>query len=399
MSNFIETIRSPAEIQALTMDLLKSAKIEILGLFSTSNGFHRQERAGSLSLAEEVSKSQGIQVRILTPFDEKIREMEQNLKKERGFEIRDIEEGSRTRVSILIVDRKSSLVVELDDDAKESSLDAIGPATYTNGVAMVNTYATFFESLWKQSELYKKVKNHDRLQNEFISFAAHELRTPIQPILALSQHLLSQEFVLDAKQRKEYLEIIVRNAIRLQQLTEDILDITKIERSSLQLKLEQINFNEIVVSAIQDANGSLDNNSKVKINCHFSEAETNLVKGDRQRLSQVMTNLLNNSIKYTSEGKIEVFIEHSKEGFQANDQFMIIRVRDTGVGIDPQMMDKLFSKFGTKSETGTGLGLFISKGIVEAHGGGIWAENNVDGTGACFAFKLPLSHYNKSRIN
>ena len=101
--------------------------------------------------------------------------------------------------------------------------------------------------------------------------SAHELRTPIQPILALSQHLLSQEFVLDAKQRKEYLEIIVRNAIRLQQLTEDILDITKIERSSLQLKLEQINFNEIVLSAIQDANGSLDNNSKVKINCHFSE--------------------------------------------------------------------------------------------------------------------------------
>ncbi len=93
-----------------------------------------------------------------------------------------------------------------------------------------------------------------------LAMAAHELRTPIQPILALSQHLLSQESALDAKQRKEYLEIIVRNAIRLQQLTEDILDITKIERRSLQLKLEQINFNEIVFSSIQDANGSLDNN-------------------------------------------------------------------------------------------------------------------------------------------
>ena len=169
MSNFIETIRNPGEIQALTMDLVKSAKNEILGLFSTSNGFHRQERAGSLSLAEEVSKSQGIRVRILTPFDDKIRQMEQNLKKERGFEIRDIEEGSRTRVSILIVDRRFSLVVELNDDAKESSLEAIGPATYSNGEAMVNTYASFFESLWKQSELYKKVKIHDRLQNEFIS--------------------------------------------------------------------------------------------------------------------------------------------------------------------------------------------------------------------------------------
>ena len=114
--------------------------------------------------------------------------------------------------------------------------------------------------------------------------------------------------------------------------------------------------------------------------------------GDRQRLSQVIINLLNNSIKHTSKGKIDVFIERSKAGSRSNDQFVIIRVRDTGVGIDPQMMDKLFSKFGTKSETGTGLGLFISKGIVEAHGGHIWAENNVDGIGACFAFRLPLSH-------
>jgi two-component system, OmpR family, sensor histidine kinase VicK len=391
MSNFIETIRKPGEIQALTMDLVKSAKKEILGLFSTSNGFHRQERAGSLSLAEEVSKSQGIQVRILTPFDDKISQLEQDMKNESGFEIRDIEEGSRTRVSILIVDRRFSLVVELKDDAKESSLEAIGPATYSNGEAMVNTYASFFESLWKLSELHEKVKTHDRLQNEFISMAAHELRTPIQPILALSQHLFSQDSA-SANQRKEYLEIIVRNAIRLQQLTENILDITKIERRSLQLKLEQINFNEIVFSSIQDANGSLDNKSKVKINCHFSKNETNFVRGDRQRLSQVMTCLLNNSIKHTSKGKIDVFIERSKEGSRANDQFVIIRVRDTGVGIDLQMMDKLFSKFGTKSETGAGLGLFISKGIVEAHGGGIWAENNVDGTGACFAFNLPLFH-------
>ena len=197
---------------------------------------------------------------------------------------------------------------------------------------------------------------------------------------------------MDAKERKEYLEIIVRNAIRLQQLTEGILDITKIERRSLQLKLEQIDFNEIVFRSIQDAKGSFDNKSKVKINCHFSKNETNFVRGDYQRLSQVMTNLLNNSIKYTSNGKIDVFIERSKEGSRVDDQFVIIQVRDSGVGIDPQMMDKLFSKFGTKSETGTGLGLFISKGIVEAHGGSIWAENNADGIGACFAFKLPLSH-------
>ncbi len=385
----MKTIRKPEEIQALTMDLVMSAKEEILALFSTSNGFHRQERAGALSLAEEVSKLHGVQVMILTPFDDKIRQPEQKPKKERGFEIRDIEDASRTRVSVLIVDRSFSLVVELNDDAKESSLEAIGPATYSNSAATVLSYAWLFESLWNQSELYKKVKVHDRLRNEFISMAAHELKTPIQPVLALSQHLLSQDSVLDSEQRKQYLEIIVRNAIRLQQLTEDILDITKIESRSLQLKLEQFNVNEIVFGSIQDAKGHLDSN-KVKMNLHFSENETNFVSGDRRRLGQVMTNLLDNSINYTFEGNIDVFIERSKEGSRANDQFVLIQIRDTGVGIDSQIMDKLFSKFATKSVTGTGLGLFISKRIVEAHGGAIWAENNATGTGACFAFKLPL---------
>ena len=140
-----------------------------MGLFSTSNGFHRQERAGSLSLAEEVSKSQGIRVRILTPFDDKIRQIEQDLKNERGFEIRDIEEGLNK--SLYLNSRQEVFTSSrVQRDAKESSLEAIGPATYSNGEAMVNTYASFFESLWKQSELYKKVKIHDRLENEFISW-------------------------------------------------------------------------------------------------------------------------------------------------------------------------------------------------------------------------------------
>ena len=205
--------------------------------------------------------------------------------------------------------------------------------------------------------------------------------------------MISHETVLDPKQKEEYLEIIVRNAIRLQRLTEDILDITKIERRSLQLKLETINVNEIVLRSMQDVKGHLDNN-KLEINYHFSENETNFVRADRQRLSQVMTNLLNNSIESTSEGKIDVFIERSKEG--ANDQYVIIQVRDTGVGIHPQMKDKLFSKYGPKSVTGTGLGLFISKGIVEAHGGNIWAENCKNGIGACFRFQastFPLINY------
>ncbi len=236
--NFIETIKDPEKIQNLAFDLIKFAREDILGIFSTFNALHRQKRASSFSLLKEIARSHNVKARILTPFDDKIKQIEQLLKDEAGIEIRPIEQTSRTKVSVLLVDRKFSLVVELKDDVKESSQETIALATYSNSPATVFSYVSIFESLWRQSELYEKLKVHDKLQNEFISMAAHELRTPIQPVLALAQHLLSQDSYLDVKLTQQYLDIIVRNAIHLQQLTEDILDITKIERHSLRLKIE-----------------------------------------------------------------------------------------------------------------------------------------------------------------
>ena len=384
-ANTIEVIDDPDQVLRLTRQLLESANEEIDGIFSSSNAFHRQVRAGMVTLAKSAF-NRNVRVRILVPFDDQITSLEALPLKERGFDIRRIEEGSETTVSIMVVDRKLCLAIELKDDTKQDSVDAIGLGTYSNSTATVHSYLSIFQTLWNQSDLYEKLKAHDRLQNEFINLAAHELRTPIQPILALGQHLLSQDSAMEQGQRLRYLDIIVRNASRLQQLTEDILDSTKIEMRSLQLKLEEIDIREIVIQSVQDAKERQEN-PHIQLSLQFNKDEKNIVKGDRRRLAQVMTNLLNNSMKFTSRGKIDVSI--FKECEKGNSKSVLIQVRDTGSGIDPQIFGKLFTKFNTKSLTGTGLGLFISKGIIEAHGGAIWAENNPSYTGATFTIKLP----------
>lgn len=387
-ANTIEVINDPNQILSLTRELIESANEEIVGIFSSSNAFHRQVRAGMLTLAKKALLMRNVNVKILVPFDEQITQLETLSHEEKGFEIRKMEEGSQTTVSVMVVDRKFSLVVELKDDAKQNSVEAIGLGTYSNSTATVLSYVSIFQTLWNQSALYEKLKIHDRLQNEFISMAAHELRTPIQPILALSQHLLSQDVTLEQNQRLRYLDVIVRNAARLQQLTEDILDSTKIEMRSLQLKLEEIDVHEMVIQSVQDAKDRLQNR-QIQLGLHFNKDENNIVKGDRRRLAQVLTNLLNNSMKFTSKGEIDVFV-FAGSG-KGDSKSVFIQVRDTGSGIDPQMIGKLFTKFITKSITGTGLGLFISKGIIEAHGGIIWAENNLARSGAIFTIKLPLA--------
>jgi signal transduction histidine kinase len=160
---------------------------------------------------------------------------------------------TETKATILVVDRKASLVMELRDDSKSTFIEAIGLSTYSNSKAGVLSYVAIFDNLWKQTELYQKVveaneqlKVHDKMQKEFINIAAHELRTPIQPILGLSDVLVSKKG--DIEQYKELLDAIIRNAKRLQKLTEDILDVTKIESQSLQLKKQRINLNEVILS-------------------------------------------------------------------------------------------------------------------------------------------------------
>ena len=226
---------------------------------------------------------------------------------------------------------------------------------------------------------YEKLKDSDRMKDEFINVAAHELRTPIQPILGLSEIMRPNL----KGQQLQYVDVITRNAKRLQWLTENILDVTKIESHKLLLHKELLNLNDIIINCINDltVNNLHYNNERLKI---IYEPKNIFVSADRARISQVVSNLLSNALKFTTEGSIKVL-------FTLKDSEVIISVRDTGQGIQPEISPKLFTKFASKSFSGTGLGLFISKSIIEAHGGKIWADNNADGGGgSTFHFSLPL---------
>jgi signal transduction histidine kinase len=248
------------------------------------------------------------------------------------------------------------------------------------------TNESLIESNKKLESANKQLELHDKMQKDFINVAAHELRTPIQPILGLAQVLRSRrdnENNNDKEVAEEVylLDVMIRNAKRLQRLAEDILDVTKIEGHSLILHKEKFNLIDLMYEVIQDFKNQI-NNGKVKL-IHEFDKDFIFVEGDRSRISQVVYNLLSNSLKFTKEGTISIVIEKK-------DSHAIISIKDPGTGIDYEILPRLFSKFASKSFEGTGLGLFISKSIIEAHGGKMWAENNVDGNGATFSFSLPL---------
>jgi signal transduction histidine kinase len=215
------------------------------------------------------------------------------------------------------------------------------------------------------------------------------LRTPIQPILSLSTILRPK--IQDARQQ-ELLDVIIRNAKRLLHLTESILDVTKIESQSLTLKKELFDLNDVIINAMNDITlgNEFVNNKNLKLSYRPQHI---LLEADRVRIIQVIYNMLANAVKFTREGTVTVASE-------VRDSTALVKVEDTGQGLDTEVLPMLFTKFGTKApshgvQMGTGLGLFISKSIIEAHGGRIWAKNNATGKGATFTFSLPISEQNR----
>jgi signal transduction histidine kinase len=392
----IEIISNPKEGIKRAWSIIQSAKEEVLILFSSASAVNRQIDMDGWQLLKEILEKRSIKVRVLIPADDDI--MPTTIKEVKStypqIDIRSIDKSLQTRITIVLVDKKECVIVELKKDSEDNSYRAAGLTTYSDSKSIVSSYISIFESFWKQTELYeqleesnKQLKVHDKMQKEFINVAAHELRTPIQPILGLSEVLQSK--IKDSEQRV-LLDIISRNAKRLQRLSEDILDVSRIESQSLGLKKEKFILNDLVLSIVEEYKKEIgDDNNKSKIKLLYNPIEDNniIVYADRFRITQVISNLIGNAIKFTKEergGTVSVNIE------KKNDRWVIVSVKDTGSGIDPEIMPRLFAKFTTKSFKGTGLGLFISKKIIEAHGGKIWAENNIDGKGATVNFSLPL---------
>jgi two-component system, OmpR family, sensor histidine kinase VicK len=417
----IEIILNPKKGIDNAWNIVKSAKKEILIICSTPNAFRRQLQMGAFQLLKEIIEKNNAKVRVLVPAD---RDAELAIKEFAisypRIDIRCLEEPLRTCITIVMVDREECAIVESRDDSKVSSYDAAGVSTYSNSKTIVSSYVSIFESLWNQTELYEQLKKskeqltdlykqvvatneqmkiNSNTQQEFINIAAHELRAPIQPILGLAEVLRDEKRQKQQQQEEgnteqrnvenkdDLLNIIIRNAKRLQRLTENILDITKIENNSIELKKEEFILNRIVLESFTDFANQLSREQKgsVKLALALDKGDV-LVVADKHRINQVISNLLNNAVKFTKQGHITISTEKEKKYGKE----VIVRVTDSGSGIDPDIMSRLFTKFATKSHTGTGLGLYICKSIVETHAGKMWAENNRDGRGATFSFSLPV---------
>lgn len=399
--DIIEILRDPNEIQTLAFNLLKAARDEILIMLSVSNPLIRKEEIEFLELLHGAALLHKVKIKLLTSPDEQINDWQTNIGSVQEIEIRNIEPVLYANLIILVVDKKFSLLVEVKEERKESSDEAIGLACYSNSRLTVSGYSSIFEALWKQSQLFEKltklyeeVRIHNVAQNDFIATIAHELRNPLQSITGLSDILCSRDTSIsgtyDATKEDEMLNIIHKNANRLQLLTEDILDVAKIEAKTLKLNKVEINLNQVIDAAIQDHQKGIIKSGK-QLDLIFSKSDDNnlMIVADENRIYQVMSNLINNAIRSTSEGFIKIDTSISDNG--NGKKHITVYVIDTGTGINPEILPQLFTKFSTKSSGGTGLGLFICKSIVEAHGGKIWGYNNVGEKGATFGFSLPLT--------
>jgi two-component system, OmpR family, sensor histidine kinase VicK len=474
----IEIIVDPKQALEAELRLLNSAKEEVQMIFSTPNTFLLQER--QIGIIQMLSKlaNRGVKVRILTPVDNDVKELISNLKNQQKppkktnsnrtnhannsnnnhnnnrntnansiIDIQNIEPSSSINAKIIIVDKQNSLAMEINDGTKDSLDDTIGLSTLSNSKSTVASYSAIFENLSKQNHLYKqlkesyqKVENTNLMQREFINIAAHELSTPIQPILGYAELLLEEE--IDDR-KKHALLGIVHNSERLQKLASDILDIARIESNTFLVNKKVLNLNSFISNAVKDyikrlgqyeardiaalisnvngggGRGANDDKNKdlkrtgPRLFLRSGPEEEILVQADEERLMQVMHNILDNAFKFTdTHGSVTVTLEkqdtHSQiqteeptqlkqqqQQQQQQQHHAIISITDRGTGIDPDILPKLFSKFATKSYKGTGLGLYISKNIVDAHGGKLLAYNNTDGNGATFTIMIPI--FNKGQ--
>jgi len=300
----------------------------------------------------------------------------------------------KIKTTFLIVDKKLVFIIDVKDDNKDNFLEAVGYATFHTSKSRTESYNFIFDTIWRQADLYEslreanknllysyqKLEEHDAMEKEFINIAAHELRTPSQSIIGYSELLKNLP-----ERNKQYEAAILRNAERLFSLVTDMLNIARIESQTMKLNKTVFDLNVKIQNVIKDVSQQteLSNNDKVKI--EFVPIEKVDIIADKEKIFEVFANLVNNAIKFTKQGTITIILKREYKTNQAT-----VTIKDSGPGIDPEIIPHLFSKFKTKSEKGLGLGLYISKNIVEAHGGKIEAYNNPNSKGATFIVTLPL---------
>lgn len=379
-----ETITDHEIASQILIDLAKSVKKEALFLLPNDKSMVRLDKLGIVDyLVKASQESDSIIIRIICPLSD---ENSETIKKitENAPRIK-VVNGTDSPYGMYVVDNERAFRVELKEPSAKTFSEAIGFAVYSNRPNTVEFFKSVFELLWKERMLNEELKRADKMQKEFINIAAHELKTPTQAILGFSGLLKHYP-----ERRDEVIEVISRNAARLQTLITNILDVTKIESQNLKLNIETFSISDLISAILEDYKERIKG-KKTNLELVYNYKDNNdpiLVEADKERIIQVISNLLSNSLQFTKEGHITIDVGLAIDDKKSME--VIVTVSDTGSGMDPEIMPRLFTRFASKSFQGTGLGLYISKSIIEAHGGKIWSGKNQDGKGARISFTLPV---------
>jgi two-component system sensor histidine kinase VicK len=382
---FYKVITDGEMASQLIRDLTKSIKKEALFFLPNHKSLVSAYNLGIIDDLIEASQKVAT-VKIICPMSE------QNVNTVEKISRSQVQllDGNTSNYGMYIVDGEKFFRAELKEPMADKFSEAAGLVIYSNRKTTVDSFKSVFELLWNERVLVEELKKADKMQKEFINITAHELRTPIQPILVVIDTLLSKKGNIE--DYEELLNMIRRNAKRLQRVTENILDVTRIESGSFGLKKELFDLNEVIMAVLAAYGSDVKKVDQLKM--ILTSKESLFVEADKVRIAQVISNLLNNAMKFTQEGTIAIScnkMEHDNDKHSAT-----FCMKDTGVGIHPEIYPKLFSKFASHSDGGIGLGLYLCKNIVKAHGGRIWAENNPDGKGSAFFFTLPLQSNNRT---
>lgn len=397
----LNVLSDPIEIRRTYINLINSASFEISLIIATPNALQRNYTGGIINLLITAAEKRNVNVNLIIPTYDKGTINDDFLRSEKivanfKFKIKTIvpaiKETHMIKTTFLIIDKKSLFIIDVKDDSKDIFTEAVGFATFHVSKSRTDSYSFIFDTLWRQADLheslqeanknllgaYEKLKEHDAMEKEFIDLAAHELRTPSQSIIGYSEMLKESP-----ERNKKYEEAISRNAERLYSLVTNMLSVARIESQTMKLNKTIFDLNVKIQNVINDVVISPDKINKVEIK--FKPSGRINILADKEKIFQVFANLLNNAIKFTDHGTINITLEQNDKTNEG-----IITFKDSGTGIKQEIIPHLFSKFKTKSEKGLGLGLFISKSIIEAHQGKLEAFNNVDSNGATFVVTLPL---------
>ena len=387
MGDFDSTtiIRNPQKYVQLYKELSTHMTTEAQLILSNSKALQREYKLGIIRNLIEASKKNGATTRILCPLDATNSHLVEQIHNE-SQHVRIVDSKELTINCTFVMIDSDFVRFEITNMQAEDFEDAVGLAIYSKSKPTVDSFRALFNLIWDKTIQTEEFRTREKMKDQFIAVASHELRTPIQPILGYAllakKGKLSQEVAWDK---------VLAEARRLQRLANDILDVSKIDSGNLNYFMGNEKINRLLSTILDSMQSELPEG--ISMNLEFDQVHEDIeIEIDRSRITQAVTNLVGNAIKFTQRGHVlvqsQLFPELNK---------IEIRVIDTGPGIAQEMLPTLFNKFATRghgdvqNNKGTGLGLYITRSIIQGHGGRISASNNNNGTGATFTISLPLT--------